>query len=123
MEDRREPVPVPPGDGRHDIGDDTRATIFHRLHDDFTLAAPWATAEQRRHLAMLAAASVRALLHELGTLRDMAALNVGTSRANQLRDAVCAILSSTGKYPHDIPRLAKEALERDNQLLDAVEDK
>lgn len=67
-----QPVPVPPGDGRHDIGDDVRAVIFHRLHDDFTLAAPWMTAEQRRQLAMLAAASVRALLHELGTLRDMA---------------------------------------------------
>lgn len=67
-----EPVPVPRGDGRHDIGDDTRTAIFHRLHDDFTLAAPWLTAEQRKHLAMLAAASVRALLHEIGTLRDLA---------------------------------------------------
>lgn len=116
-------TPVPRGDGRHDIGDDTRAAIFHRLHDDFTLAAPWATAEQRRQLAMLAAASVRALLHELGTLRDMAAPNIGTGRANQLRDAVCAILSSTGNYPHHIERLAKEALDRDNQLLDAAEGK
>lgn len=73
MPDRWEPVPIPKGDGRHDIGDDARAAIFHRLHDDFTLAAPWLTAEQRKHLAMLAAASVRALLHELGTLRDMQA--------------------------------------------------
>lgn len=70
-EDRWQPAPVPLGDGRHDIGDDTRAAIFHRLHDDFTLAAPWTTAEQRRQLAMLAAASVRALLHELGALREM----------------------------------------------------
>lgn len=45
---------------------------------------------------------------------------VATDRANALRDAVCAILSSTGAYPHDIPRLAKEALTRDNELLDAV---
>src|SRR5690242_7541525 len=118
MADRFTPTPVPPGDGRHDIGDNTRAAIFHRLHDDFTLAAPWATAEQRRHLAMLAAASVRALLHELGTLRDMKSPNIDTRRANQLRDAVCAILSSTGKYPNDIPRLAKEALARDGELLD-----
>ena len=71
MSERWEPAPVPRGDGRHDIGDETRAAIFHRLHDDFTLAAPWMTAEQRKQLAMLAAASVRALLHELGTLRDM----------------------------------------------------
>jgi hypothetical protein len=70
--ERWEPVPVPQGDGRHDIGDDVRVAIYHRLHDDFTRAAPWMTAEQRRQLAMLAAASVRALLHELGTLRDFA---------------------------------------------------
>lgn len=70
--ERWQPTPIPAGDGRHDIGDDVRTAIFHRLHDDFTLAAPWMTAEQRRQLAMLAAASVRALLHELGTLRDLA---------------------------------------------------
>ena len=86
---RYQPVPVPQGDGRHDIGDDVRAAIFHRLHDDFTLAAPWANAEQRRQLAMLAAASVRALLHELGTLRDMeksegnSAKSEGNSRPTQ----------------------------------------
>jgi hypothetical protein len=77
MADRYEPVPVPLGDGRHDIGDDVRAAIFYRLHDDFTLAAPWLTAQQRKQLAMLAAASVRALLHELGTLRDLAAPREG----------------------------------------------
>lgn len=53
-------------------------------------------------------------------LYKLAKPNVGNDRANQLRDAVCAILSSTGAYPHDIPRLAKEALERDNELLDAA---
>lgn len=111
MADRFEPTPVPPGNGRHDIGDNTRAAIFHRLHDDFTLAAPWLTAEQRRHLAMLAAASTRALLHELGTLRGMESVDVGISRANQLRDAVCAILSSTGKYPHDIPMNTRRVME------------
>lgn len=42
------------------------------------------------------------------------------ARANALRDALCAILSSTGAYPHDIPRLAKAALERDNESLDEI---
>jgi hypothetical protein len=42
------------------------------------------------------------------------------ARAHALRDAVCAILSSTGAYPHEIPRLAKAALQRDNELLDRI---
>ncbi len=46
--------------------------------------------------------------------------DAASNRAKALRDALCAILSSTGKYPHDIPRLAKEALARDNDLLDAA---
>ncbi len=39
-------------------------------------------------------------------------------RADRLRDALCAILSATGAVPQDIPRLAKEALARDNELWD-----
>jgi hypothetical protein len=40
-----------------------------------------------------------------------------TDRANLLRGAVCQILSATGRYSHDIPRLCKEALERDNAMF------
>ena len=69
--DRWEPVPVPQGDGRHDIGDDVRAAIVQRLIDDWS-RDPDLTPEKVRQLAMWAAASVRALLHELGTLRDLA---------------------------------------------------
>jgi hypothetical protein len=69
--DRWEPVPVPLGDGRHDIGDDVRAAIVERLTSDWN-RDPDLTPEKARQLAMWAAASVRALLHELGTLRDLA---------------------------------------------------
>lgn len=69
--DRWEPTPVPQGDGRHDIGDDVRAAIVHRLIDDWS-RDPDLTPEKARQLAMWAGASVRALLHELGTLRDLA---------------------------------------------------
>jgi len=47
-------------------------------------------------------------------------MSVLDQRANALRDAVCQIFSATGAYSHDIPRLCKEALDRDNALLDAV---
>jgi hypothetical protein len=70
--DRFEPVPVPQGDGRHDIGDDVRAAIVERLTSDWS-CDPDLTPEKARQLAMWAAASVRALFHELGTLRDAAA--------------------------------------------------
>lgn len=69
--DRWEPVPVPLGDGRHDIGDDVRAAIVQRLTEDWS-RDPDLTPEKARQLAMWAGASVRALLHELGTLRDLA---------------------------------------------------
>jgi len=69
--DRFVPVPVPLGDGRHDIGDDVRAAIVHRLIEEWR-HDPDLTPEKVRHLAMWAGASVRALLHELGTLRDLA---------------------------------------------------
>lgn len=39
-------------------------------------------------------------------------------RARALRDAVCQIWSATGKYAHEIPRLCREALDRDNAMLD-----
>lgn len=74
--DRWEPVPVPHGDGRHDIGDDVRAAIVKRLTSDWS-HDPALTPEKVRQLAMWAGASVRALLHELGTLRDMAAALAG----------------------------------------------
>ena len=63
--DRWEPVPVPQGDGRHDIGDDVRAAIVQRLIDDWS-RDPDLTPEKVRQLAMWAAASVRALLHDRG---------------------------------------------------------
>lgn len=69
---RFEPYPVPLGDGSHDIGDEARAAIARRLMEEFPLADPSLTSQQVRNLAMWAAASVRALLHELGTLRDLA---------------------------------------------------
>ena len=53
------------------IGDDVRAAIVQRLIDDWS-RDPDLTPEKVRQLAMWAAASVRALLHELGTLRDLA---------------------------------------------------
>jgi len=69
--DRWEPVSVPLGDGRHDIGDDVRAAIVERLTSDWS-HDPDLTPEKVRQLAMWAGASIRALLHELGTLRDLA---------------------------------------------------
>jgi hypothetical protein len=70
MSDRWEPVPVPQGDGRHDIGDDVRAAIVNRLIEDWSRDRDLSQ-EKVRQLAMWAGASVRALLHELGTLRDL----------------------------------------------------
>ena len=70
---RYEPVPVPRGDGRHDIGDDVRAAIVERLVSDWSRDTDFAP-EKVRQLAQWAGASVRALLHELGTLREIAAL-------------------------------------------------
>lgn len=70
-EERWQPVPVPLGDGRHDIGDDMRAAIVQRLISDWS-HDPDLTPEKARQLAMWAGASVRALLHELGMLRDLA---------------------------------------------------
>lgn len=69
-EQRWEPVPVPLGDPRHDIGDDARAAIVERLMSDWS-RLPDLKPEQVKHLAMWAGASVRALLCELGVLRDM----------------------------------------------------
>lgn len=70
-DDRWQPTPTPIGDGRHDIGDDARAAIVRRLMDDWS-RDPDLSPEKVRQLAQWAAAAVRALLHELGTLRDMA---------------------------------------------------
>jgi len=42
-------------------------------------------------------------------------------RANTLRDVICQILSSTGRYPHEIEGIAKAALQRDNEMLDVLE--
>lgn len=63
--------PVPLGDGRHDIGDDLRAAIVRRLMDEWR-HDPDLTPKKVKHLSMWAGASVRALLHELGTLKDWA---------------------------------------------------
>jgi len=52
------------------VGDDVRAAIVQRLIDDWS-RDPDLTPEKVRQLAMWAAASVRALLHEL---RDLEAL-------------------------------------------------
>lgn len=71
--DRYEPVPVPLSDGRHDIGDDVRAAIVRRLIEEWS-RDPDLSPEKVRQLAMWAGASVRSLLHELGTLRDMGAV-------------------------------------------------
>lgn len=68
--DTWQPVPIPQGDGRHDIGDDVRAAIVRHLMDDWS-RDPDLSPEKVRQLAMWAAASVRALLHELGALQDM----------------------------------------------------
>jgi hypothetical protein len=69
--ERWQPVPVPRGYGRHYIGDDVLAAIVERLTSDWS-RDPDLTPEKARQLAMLAGASVRSLLHELGTLRDLA---------------------------------------------------
>lgn len=118
-DERWQPMPVPLGDGRHDIGDDARAAIFHRLHDDFTLAAPWMTAEQRRRLAMFAAASVRALLHELGTLRDLTGESqlsaqdeeIRTLRASESPHAILA-LESAATLPPEAMLVRADVIER-----------
>ncbi len=70
--ERWQPTPIPQGDGRHDIGDDMRAAIVARLTEDWS-RDPDLTPEKARQLAMWAAASVRSLFHELGSLREMAA--------------------------------------------------
>ena len=44
-----------------------------------------------------------------------------TIRADRLRDAICSILSATGAMSRQIPSIAKQALERDNQLLNGDE--
>ena len=70
-DDRFVPVPVPVGDGRYDIGDDARLAIFEQLLHDWRFEEGVLTPEKKRQLAMLAAASVRAVLHEIGTLGAM----------------------------------------------------
>lgn len=90
--DRWEPVPVPLGDGRHDIGDDVRAAIVRRLMDEWS-RDPDLTPERVRQLAMWAGASVRALMHELGMLRDFAGLpSAGEGAANH---TLCRVTSRT----------------------------
>jgi hypothetical protein len=54
-DDRWEPVPVPLGDGRHDIGDDVRAAIVQRLMSEWS-RDPDLTPEKVRHLAQWAGA-------------------------------------------------------------------
>jgi len=73
------PVPVPLGDPRHDIGDDARAAIALRLATEFT-GQHGLSQEQARQLGMWAAASVRALLHELGILHDMSGPSLNGQR-------------------------------------------
>ena len=110
--DRWEPVPVPQGDGRHDIGDDVRAAIVQRLIDDWS-RDPDLTPEKVRQLAMWAAASVRALLHELGTLRDLASEDElmpeaealmldGPARQTSLRDAIRELRELFDEKPEGI---------------------
>ncbi len=67
------PVPLGPDPSRHDIGDDTRVAIVRRLIEDFARGYPAVDEETRRQMAMLAAASVRALLAELSVLKEMGA--------------------------------------------------
>jgi hypothetical protein len=88
-DDRFVPVPIPLGDGRHDIGDDVRAAIVSRLMDDWS-HDPDLRPEKVRQLAMWAAASVRSLLHELGTLRD-AVLPADASPVGPGADGKCPI--------------------------------
>ena len=57
---------------KHDIGDDIRAAIVRALMEQWQ-NEPDLSPERVRHLAMWGAAAVRALLYELGTLRDMTA--------------------------------------------------
>ncbi len=75
--DRWEPTPVPKGDGRHDIGDEMRAAIVERLISDWS-RDPDLSPEKVRQLAMWAGASVRALMHEIGTLRDSLTPSAGS---------------------------------------------
>lgn len=69
MTDRYAPVPVPRGDGRHDIGDEMRAAIVRRLTEEWS-RDPDLSTEKVRQLAMWASASVRTLMHEVGALKD-----------------------------------------------------
>lgn len=85
-DERWQPTPVPLGDGRHDIGDDVRAAIVRRLTEDWDSVSDLPPAKVRQ-LAMWAGASIRALLHELGTLRD---LSQPPSTNQQARDALQA---------------------------------
>jgi hypothetical protein len=71
MSDRWQPVPVPQGDPRHDIGDDMRAAIVERVEEAFA-GDPDLTPEKARQLAMFAGACVRSLFYEMGVLRDLA---------------------------------------------------
>ena len=65
------PVPFPADiDPRYDVTDEMRVAIVHRFVDDWRLE-PDLSAERRLHLAMFAAASVRALFYEMGVLRRM----------------------------------------------------
>lgn len=70
MSELTNPVPIPQGDGRHDIGDAARVAIVNRLIDDWR-GDPDLSEEKARQLAISAAASVRGLFCELGILRDM----------------------------------------------------
>jgi len=64
--------------------------------------------------------AARCLLAFVGPINEQPSSPRHLTRANALRDAMCSILSATGRHAHDIPRLAKEALERDNEIWDAI---
>jgi hypothetical protein len=81
------PVPVPEGDPRHDIGDDARIAIVQRLQP--ILETDGLSAERARQLAMFAAASVRALLYELGVLRDMSGPSTSGVKAGDMLARCC----------------------------------
>lgn len=67
--ERWEPVPTPRGPDP--VGEDGRVAIYRRLTEDFAHCHGEVPEETRRQMAMLAAASVRALLSELAALNGM----------------------------------------------------
>ena len=82
------------------------------------LIAEWRTRAPLLPIELMPAEIMRECAHDLkAALR--AAPTDHAARAHALRDALCDILSATGASAHAIPRLAMEALARDEAFCEA----